>query len=69
MSSKRSANNYLKYAAVAFLAIFLVSAAFLLLDAWERGLGRFPEMTTEGNFIEYNGETYVPKNNQEITPQ
>ena len=65
MSSKKSANNYLKYAAVAFLAIFLVSAAFLLLDAWEKGLGRFPEITTEGNFVEYNGETYVPKENLE----
>jgi LCP family protein required for cell wall assembly len=65
MRNKKYANNYLKFAAVIFLVIFLTSAAFLLLDVWESRHSRFPVDGTESGVVTHNGQSYVYKNNIE----
>lgn len=62
MSTK---NKYLKYIVVALVVVFLVSAAFLLLELWEGGYGRFSESGVKDGVITYNGREYVYKDNLE----
>lgn len=54
-----------RYAAIALLFVFLLSAALLLLDVWEKRQGRFRSLDTEGTAVEYNGTEYVLKDNVE----
>lgn len=51
--------NKLKYVAVLLVVVFLLSAALLCLEIWEKDQGKFPEQTIEGNALEYNGKEYV----------
>ena len=41
--------------AVALLAVFLLTGAFLLLELWEKRQSIFPEQKTENTVYEYNG--------------
>lgn len=45
--------------AVALLAVFLLTGAFLLLKLWEKRQSIFPEQKTENTVYEYNGVEYV----------
>jgi len=45
--------------AVALLAVFLLTGAFLLLELWEKRQSFFPEQKTENTVYEYNGVEYV----------
>lgn len=45
--------------AVALLAVFLLTGAFLLLELWEKHQSIFPEQKTENTVYEYNGVEYV----------
>lgn len=61
----KTKNNYLKYIAIALVIVFLIAAAFLLLEVWEKRDGRFPASSTEDGVIEYKGKEYVSKDNLE----
>lgn len=65
MGKMKTKNNYLKYIAIALVIVFLVAAAFLLLEVWENREGRFPVSSTEDGVVEYNGKEYVQKENIE----
>ena len=45
--------------AVALLAVFLLTGAFLLLELWEKRQSIFPEQKTENTVYEYNGVEYM----------
>lgn len=45
--------------AVALLAVFILTGAFLLLELWEKRQSIFPEQKTENTVYEYNGVEYV----------
>ncbi|MBD8961183.1 MAG: hypothetical protein EGR81_02795 [Ruminococcaceae bacterium] len=45
--------------AVALLAVFLLTGAFLLLELWEKRQSIFPEQKIENTVYEYNGVEYV----------
>lgn len=45
--------------AVALLAVFLLTGAFLLVELWEKRQSIFPEQKTENTVYEYNGVEYV----------
>lgn len=45
--------------AVALLAVFLLTGAFLLLELWEKRQSIFPEQKTENTVYEYNGVEYL----------
>ncbi len=51
----------LRYAALFFLAIFLLSATLLFLSLWENSRSMYPSDGSEGldSKIEYNGKDYV----------
>ena len=51
--------NNLKYVAVLLVVVFLLSAALLVLELWEKDYGRFPEQDIEENTITYDGKKYV----------
>lgn len=51
--------------AVALLAVFLLTGAFLLLELWEKRQSIFPEQKTENTVYEYNGVEYVKNENVE----
>ncbi len=50
---------------VVLLILFLVSAALIVLDLWEKEQGKFPETSSEEEYIEYNGKKYVLNDNLE----
>ena len=57
MNSKK----YTKYVIIIFAVIFLISAALLLLELWEKHRSDFPEFSEKSDVIEYNGQKYSPK--------
>jgi len=65
MRKMKTGNNYLKYIAIALVLVFLIAAAFLLLEVWEDRQGRFPASSTEDGVLTHNGQDYVYKNNIE----
>ena len=50
-----------KYAAIVFLIVFLLAAALLILEFWEKQRSGFPEAETEDPTVVYNGTEYVPR--------
>ena len=52
-----------RYATIALLIVFLLSAALLLLKIWEVQQGRFPVLDTKQATLKYNGTEYELKNN------
>ena len=65
MGKMKTKNNYLKYIAIALVIVFLIAAAFLLLEVWENRQGKYPVSSTEDGVVEYNGKEYVLKDNIE----
>lgn len=61
--TKNRKKKIFRYAIIALLIVFLVSAALLFLKIWEVQQGRFPASNTEEATLEYNGTEYVLKDN------
>ena len=61
----KTRGHYLKYVAVALVGIFLVAAAFLFLNLWERQQGRFSATDPEDTFVTYEGQKYQRKSGVE----
>lgn len=61
----KTKSKYLKYVAVALSIIFLITAALLLLEVWEKAQGSFPASGTEDGVITYQGKDYVLKDGVE----
>lgn len=57
--------DYLKYIVIALVIIFLITAALLLLEVWEKRQGIFPTASIEDSSVIYEGKEYVLKNNIE----
>lgn len=65
MGKVKTRNKYFKYIAIALVIVFLIAAAFLLLEVWEDRQGRFPASSTEDGVLTHNGQDYVYKDNTE----
>lgn len=65
MGNMKIKKRYLKYAAIVLAFIFLITAALLFLEIWERNRGRFPMSSTEDGVVTYEGNEYVLKDNIE----
>lgn len=65
MGKMNTKNRYLKYIAIGLVVVFLIAAAFLLLELWENRKGRFPASGTEAGVVTYKGQDYVYKDNIE----
>lgn len=61
---RKNAKN-IKYAALAFLVIFLISGALLFVKVWETNQDVFSEHEIEESVINYNGTDYVFRDNVE----
>lgn len=61
--TKDSKRKIFRYAIIALLVVFLLSAALLFLKIWEVQQGRFPASNTEQETVKYNGTEYVLKEN------
>ena len=61
--SRKNKSKYFKYATIAFVIIFFISAALLLLGLWEKQQGEFPVYDSEEITVEFNGNEYVLKEN------
>lgn len=57
--------KYLKYAMIVLVIVFLIAAAFLLLEVWEKGSDDYSGASTQDGVVEYNGTEYVLKDNIE----
>ena len=62
MKDKKS---YLKYAMIALVIVFLVTAAFLGIKIWEKHQGKYTGAVIEDGVLSYNDEEYVYKQNLE----
>lgn len=64
-TSQEKRNKNLKYAAVALAAVFLVSAALLFVNMWEKRRNEFPtnESGTVSTDLNYKGKEYKLKDN------
>lgn len=65
MGKMKTKNHYLKYVVIALVIVFLITAALLFLEVWERNRGRFPWSSTEDGVVKYDGVEYVLKNDIE----
>lgn len=66
MGKQRRKNaEYIKYAAIAFLVVFLISGALLFVRLWESNSNGFAEQETDESVIVYNGTEYVFRDNVE----
>lgn len=63
--SKGNKSKYFKIATIAFVIVFLISGALLLLRIWEKQQGVFPVYDSEEITVEFNGNEYVLKENVE----
>lgn len=61
MKSMKMKSGYFKYISIALVAVFLIAAALLLLNAWEAQRGRFHAAQTDPGTVSYNGQEYVRK--------
>lgn len=65
MGKMKTKNGYVKYVAIALALVFLIAAAFLLLEVWGNRQGIFPASSTEDGVLTHNGQEYVYKDNIE----
>lgn len=65
MGKVKTRNKYFKYIAIALVIVFLIAAAFLLLEVWENRENKFPVSSTEDGVVKYNDKEYVLKDNIE----
>ena len=61
----KTKNNYLKYIVILLVIVFLISAALLLFEMWERKKSRSPVTISEDGVVTYEGKEYVRKDNIE----
>ncbi len=57
-NSRSGKSAYYKYAAIALLAVFLISAAFFVMEIWERSQGIFPGVDPNDDTITWQGKKY-----------
>ncbi len=62
---RKDRSRYYGYGIILFAALFLVSAAFLVLNFWEQSQGFFPELDPADPKLEYGGKEYVLRENVE----
>lgn len=55
----------MKYIAVALVIVFLISAALMLLEVWERNHSDFSEASIDNGVVRYDGKEYVYNDNIE----
>ena len=65
MRKNRNKNNYYKYVVILLAVAFLISAAFLFLNLWEKQQGLFPFFSDNDEVIVYNDKKYTLKENVE----
>ncbi|MBR6559022.1 MAG: LCP family protein [Clostridia bacterium] len=58
-------NRYVKYFIIVLVVIFLIAAAFLALDLWESGRGKYQGPATDDSVISHDGKEFVPNENIE----
>ncbi len=58
-------NSYLKYIAIALVAVFLVASALLVLEVWEGRQHKFPTSDTEYGVVTYEGKEYAKRDGVE----
>lgn len=58
-------NNFLKYAVIALVVVFLVTGALMLLEIWEKNRGQFQGTDTGDGTVVYKGDEYVLKDSIE----
>ncbi|MBR7132406.1 MAG: LCP family protein [Clostridia bacterium] len=63
--TRKEKGNIFRYVAIGLVLVFLLSAALLLIEVWEKRQGRFPVSESQESFLEYNGTNYVLKDNIE----
>lgn len=57
--------KYLKYAIVACFVVLIISIGMLLLDAWDKHQGKFPNQGVDIETLNHKGEEYVLRENIE----
>ena len=65
MGKVKTRNKYFKYIAIALVIVFLIAAAFLLLEVWENRENKFPVSSTEDGVVKHNDKEFVLKDNIE----
>lgn len=65
MGKIRFKNNILKYISIVLVMIFLITAALMFLEVWEKKQGRFSGFNTEDGVLTHNGTQYAIKENVE----
>lgn len=63
--SKGNRSKYFKLATIAFVIVFFISGALLLLQIWEKQQGLFFAYDSDEITVEFNGNEYVLKENVE----
>lgn len=58
--TRKNKKEILKYSSITLLIVFLLGAALIALNLWEKQQGKFPASEFD-NSIEYNGKRYVPR--------
>lgn len=61
MMKKNAKNKYIKYISIALVAVFIIAAAFLVIDIWENKQGQFNKGTNGDSSIAYNDKEYKYK--------
>ncbi|MBQ2815840.1 MAG: LCP family protein [Clostridia bacterium] len=61
----KAKNNFSKYAIIVLVVIFVITAALLLLEVWEKNQGRYTGSVLEDDILEYEDKEYVLKDNIE----
>lgn len=62
MRNERHSKKKILGAGIIVLAVaFVVSAALLLLEMWDRNQGMFPEVSTEETYFQHNGKEHTLK--------
>ncbi|MBQ7170758.1 MAG: LCP family protein [Clostridia bacterium] len=61
MRKAEAQNPSLKYLGIMLAVVFLIAAALLFLEVWEKERGRFPDSGTEDGIVVYRGQTYKYK--------
>ena len=65
MGKVQTGNRYFKYVVIALVIVFLITAALLLLEFWEKNQEKFPILNPADESVDYQGQEYVLKDNTE----
>ena len=65
MKKIKITDRYLRYIAIVLVAVFIVAAALIGVEMWDRHQGIFPASGDNSDIVYHNGIEYVPKKNIE----